>query len=373
MAEPRAPAGPSIPITQHGAPSPGVGGCWPGSRAAGREVLCSPQSPLPATAPGWPCLWAALRTPCSAGTAGVGHLPVWVSPLWALHLLWCCASSSIAPPRCRIPGYRTVGIVPCLRGYCPSGHRISSAVRRLAVMPPWLSCLWVLCFWVSCVLGCRVMGCCASLGVFPPGMSCLGTPCRWALCFLEYRAPLCILRLSIVASRMFCLCLLHLRVLVLLGCHASRDRASSILRLWVLGLLRRHAFGCCTFGCRASLDVTPPGAVPLGTALLDTVSPRTAPLGTVPLAIVPLMVPGRAQACPVPVCLKPLCLSFPSWQVVGAGPVTPRLASLCPLPMRCWCGVRSSGGTVPGPHHSLCCRDLPGLSITRWERALCPL
>lgn len=369
---------PSIPVAWHRAPSPGVGGCWLGSQAAGKWVLCL-LTPEPmashsvglALPPGGPkeppWHWRHRGWPPSC----LGITPLGVASLWVLCFLWYCTSLGVAPP----------GMAPPWISYC-----VSMGIVPLGIAPPWVSGVWLSCLLGCCVSGYYASGCHASLDVMSLGIVPLRICCLLGYHALGYHATGYCASLSIVHPCASCLWVLWLLrcfasgyhaswVSVLLGCHASSDHASWILCLWVSGLLRCRAFGYCTSECCASLDVMPPdtvlpGTAPLGTALLDTAPPCTVPLGTVPLGIMPLgtvplgnmpvMVPGRAQghAWPALVCVKPSCLSFPLWRVVGAGAVTPcscllplppRLAMLCPLPVRCWCGVPSSGGTVPGP------------------------
>lgn len=351
--------------------------------------LCSfTQSPRAAMVLGWPCLTVAPRSPHGTGTVGVGHPSVWVSPLQALHLLRCCASFGIAPPWVSRPwvshllGCCTVSLwVLCLRVSCLLGYQTFGCHASLIVVSLGIMLLGVIPPWVSYLLACHVTGYCASSGMLPPGVSCPGISHRWVLCFLEYCASSCILSLGIMSPSMLCLWVLHPWVSVLLECHASRDHASlDIVRLGI---------GSPQVSCFWLLYLwVPLGITPLGTMPLGTASPGTTPLGIVLPGITLVMVPGRAQGHPWPVLVhvEPSCLGFPLWWVVAAGAMAPsgcvplfrpRLAVLCPLPARCWCGVPGSGDMAPGPlpwpvpqERAGPARPL-GLSHMRVGRALC--
>lgn len=79
-----------------------------------------------------------------------------------------------------------------------------------------------------------------------------------------------------------------------------------ILRPWVVGLLECHAFGYCTLGCCASVDV-----MSLGTAPLDAVPPCTVLLGTVPLGITLVMMPGTGPCWANAGMFKAIMPQFP--------------------------------------------------------------
>lgn len=190
-------------------------------------------------------LTVAIRSLHGSGATGIG-----------LCLIWCqasmhCISWGVVPPlvlhlrRCHTPMYHTsLGIVLCPCSCCAPGLCVSLSLRHLAVIPP-SSCLQGLCFWVSCLLGCYVTGYC-SLGILPAGVShTLGC------CAAGYCAPLGTLPPCASLVLVSWLPGSFVSVLQPWGTGPPEVLYVSpwVLCLWVLGLLRCPASGCCLYGC----------------------------------------------------------------------------------------------------------------------------